>query len=174
MVFSQNIQEDIENQFREYNALIANKNFDKALDLYGNEDFLEIFPKQQMVHLMKQMFNMEGMEVQVYKPEEVIVSNDIIEQNSKIYIPIHYKQKMDIKFSILNAKTENLLSALQREFGFDNVKYNEQSQFFEINATKEAVASSSDSKNWKFTIIEKKQIPFLKQFIPEQFLKNLK
>ena len=174
MVFSQNTQQDIESQFRDYNSLIADKNFDKAFDLYANEDFLEMFPKEQMVQMMNQLFNMEGMEVKIYKPEEVSVSTEIIEQKNKKYVPVHYRQKMDIKFSLPNVATENVLSALKGTFGLENVKYNEQSQFFEINAAKQAVASSSDSKNWKFTIIEKKQIPFLKQFIPEEFLKNLK
>ena len=63
--FSQTIQSDIEVQFRDYNALIAEKSFEKALDLYANEDFLEIFPKEQMVQLMNQMFNMEGIDFKI-------------------------------------------------------------------------------------------------------------
>lgn len=81
--FSQTIQSDIEGQFRDFNALIAEKNFDKALDLYVNEDFLKIFPKDQMVQLMDQMFNMEGIDFKIYKPEDIAVSKDVVKEGDK-------------------------------------------------------------------------------------------
>ena len=78
-----------------------------------------------------------------------------------------------MKFKDSKVKPEDLLSALQGQFGYNQVRYNEKTDFFEINAIKSTVANSSDLKNWKFTVIEKKQIPILKQFIPEKFLKEL-
>ena len=172
--FSQRIQSDIEVQFRDYNALIAEKSFEKALNLYANEDFLEIFPKEQMVQLMNQMFNMEGIDFKIYKPEDITVSNDVIKEGDKSYVKIKYRQSLDIKFDIPDVTNDQFYTALQEEFGTEHVKLNDDTGFFEVRTGKEAIASSNNLKNWKFTVVEKKQIPFLKQFIPIQFLKELK
>lgn len=172
--FSQTIQSDIEGQFRDFNALIAEKNFDKALDLYANEDFLKIFPKDQMVQLMDQMFNMEGIDFKIYKPEDIAVSKDVVKEGDKSYIKINYRQSLDIKLNMPNVTNDQFYAALQEEFGADHVKFNDSTKFFEVRMGKEAIASSHNLKNWKFTVIEKKQIPILRQFIPIQFLKELK
>lgn len=173
LVFSQNIQADIESQFRDYNYLIESKNFSKALDVYGNEDFLKLYPKEQIVEVMNQMFNSKDFEFKIYKPEDIVVSTEIIEEKNISYVKLRYKQNLDMKFNMEGVKPEVLLPALQAEFGKGQVTYNESAGFFEIRSVKDAVANSSDLKNWKFTVIEKKQIPILMQFIPESILRSL-
>ena len=173
-VFSQDIKSDVERQFIEYNNLIINKDFEKAINLYSNEDFLKIFPKEQLLAFMEQTFKSPEIEFKLYLPENMIISNKIIEESGKKFVKISYHQNMEMKFNADDVEPEKLLSALQGEFGYDNVKYNDATAFYEIHTDKSAVASSSDSKNWKFTVMEKKQIPILKHFIPEQFLRELK
>lgn len=173
MAFSQNIQSDIESQFRDYCTLIENKNFDKALDIYGNEDFLKIFPKEQIIDLMNQMFNSKDFDFKIHQPKEIMVSNEIIKDKNNSFVKLSYKQNLEMKFNMPGLKSGQLLSALQAEFGYGQVDYNESTDVFEVRTIKEAIANSSDLKNWKFTVIEKKQIPILKQFIPESFLRSL-
>lgn len=172
-VFSQNIQADIEDQFRDYNYLIESKNFSKALDVYGNEDFLKLFPKEQMVEMMKQIFDSKEFEFKIYKPENVIVGSEIIKEKEESYVKLSYKQSIDLKFNLDGVKPEVVLTGLQSEFGEEQVTYNKSTGYFEIRSKKDAVANSSDLKNWKFTVIEKKQIPILMQFIPESILRSL-
>ena len=171
--FSQNIKVDIENQFREYSALIANKKFDKALDKYGNEDYFKIFPKEQVVALMNQLFNSEDIEVKIYQPQELVIGEEIIKQNNNTFLKLTYRQNLDMKFNVPGVKPEKLHSALRSEFGPDQVIYDESKEVFEIKTIKETIANSSDLKNWKFTVIEKKQIPILMQFVPKSLLRSL-
>ncbi|MDP2454848.1 MULTISPECIES: hypothetical protein [unclassified Kaistella] len=171
--FSQNIKGDIENQFREYSVLIENKNFDKALDKYGNEDYFKIFPKEQVVALMNQMFNSQDVEVKIYQPQELVIGEEIIKQNNNSFLKLTYRQNLDMKFNVPGVKPEKLLSALRSEFGPNQVSYDESTRVFEIKTVKETIANSSDLKNWKFTVIEKKQIPILIQFIPESLLRSI-
>ncbi|QOW10044.1 hypothetical protein Q73A0000_06540 [Kaistella flava (ex Peng et al. 2021)] len=171
--FSQNIQSEIENQFREYNTLMIDRDFEKAIDTYANEDFLKIFSKEQMIALMNQMFNSKDSEFKIHMPKEIVVSDTVIEDQGKKYVKINYEQYLDAKFDAPGIKPQDLLKALQSEFGLNNVVYNQNSGFYEIKASKVAVANSSDSKNWKFTLLEKKQIPILMKFIPESFLRSL-
>ena len=172
-IFAQNVKSDIENQFRDYNTLIVAKNFDKALDLYANEDFLKMFPKEQISALMEKMFNSPEINIKLEMPEDIAVSDKVIEEKGKKFVKISYQQKLQMKFNESGLNTHNLMTAMKTEFGEDQVKLNQETGFIQIDAKKEAVASSTDSKNWKFTVLEKKQIPLLKQYIPEQFLKEI-
>ncbi|MBW8362725.1 MAG: hypothetical protein K0M56_11140 [Kaistella sp.] len=172
--FAQNVRKEVEMQFRDYSSLIIDKKFEKALDLYANEDFLKIVPKEQMVEVMNQLFNSKEMEFKFYDPENVLVLDDPFVINAKNYLRVKYTQKIEIKFLDADVKPTDLLSGMQAEFGSENVKYNSQTGFFEINTVKDVLASSADMKQWKFTVLERKQYPLLIQFIPEQFLKDLK
>lgn len=173
LVFSQKYQADVMAQFKDYSALIESKNFEQALDKYGNQEFFNIIPKKQMVALMDQMFNAKEFEFKFYQPEDINVSDNLIKEKGNSWVKISYKQNLDMKFSKAGINNEQILSALQSEFGFGHVKFNSATQYFEIRTDKEAVANSADLKNWKFTVLEKKQIPVLKQIVPEVFLRTL-
>ncbi|KIA88327.1 hypothetical protein [Kaistella jeonii] len=172
--FAQNMKAEIENQFRNYNNLIIEKNFEKALQLYGNEDFLKLFSKEQLVEKMNAMFNSPEIDFHFVTPENIVVSDKIIDQKEKKFVKIDFKQKLEMKFNEADLNKDDLLSALQKSFGNEHVKYNDKTGYFLIDTDKTAVANSTDLKNWKFTVLEKKQIPVLIGFIPEQFLKDLK
>ena len=174
LFFGQNLKTHVEKQFRDYNSLISNKDFKKAMDLYANEDFFKIVPKEQLIEMMEMVMNAPEMEFKMHPPENIIIDEkNVVNENGKKYLKLIYNQRLDMKFKDSKVKPEDLLSALQGQFGYNQVRYNEKTDFFEINTIKSTVANSSDFKNWKFTVIEKKQIPILKQFIPEKFLKEL-
>ena len=174
LFFGQNFKTDVENQFRDYNSLISSKNFKKAMDLYANEDFFKIVPKEQLIEMMEMVMNAPEMEFKMHPPENIIIDEkNVVNENGKKYLKLIYNQRLDMKFKDSKVKPKDLLSALQGQFGYNQVRYNEKTDFFEINTIKSTVANSSDFKNWKFTVIEKNQIPILKQFIPEKFLKEL-
>lgn len=171
---AQDVNNEIKSQFNDYNQLIIEKKFDQALDVYGNEDFFKVVPKDQIVSLMNQMFNAPEIDIKIEKPENIIINEDPIKVEENIFVEISYQQDLQMKFNGKEVSNEVLLTALEKEFGHQNVNFNQQTGFFLINANKTVVANSKDSKNWKFTVLEKKQIPILRHFIPAQFLKNLK
>ncbi len=171
--FSQDYSKEIETQFRDYTQLIINKNFEKALDVYANEDFLSIVPKDMMITAMNQIFNSKEMEFKTYNPENLVVENNVLKSGKKTYIKLNYDQRIDMKFNSSALPKEQLLAALQREFGSDKVKFNDLTNFYEIYAHKSAVASSSDLKSWKFTVLEKDQFQLLTKFLPKELLTNI-
>lgn len=156
--------------------MIAEKRFEKAIDEYGNEDFLKIFPKEQLIASMEQVFNSKELEFEMYEPENIQIlktyqKSTITEKNKITYAKLRYNQKIDIKYNGNDLKPDQLLPALKREFGNENVLYNSQTGVYEILSVKDAVAASKDLKNWKFTIIENNQIDLIKTFIPQEILK---
>lgn len=172
--FGQNFKTDIENQFKEYNTLIASHQYEKALDLYGNEDFLKLFPLKDLVVIMEQTLNDPEIDLILIAPTNIVISDAVIEEKEKKFVKLNYQQKLEMKFKENSLDEKELLAIFKGTFGEEHVKYNEKTNFFLIETFKTAIASSLDLKNWKFTVVEKKQIPMLRSFIPEQFLIDLK
>ena len=75
-----------------------------------------------------------------------------------------------MKFEDKMVESQLLLQSLQKEFGAGNVSFNQQTGYYQIITYKDAVASSTDLNKWKFAVIEEKQLPILRQFIPAEIL----
>lgn len=173
-LFAQDLKSDIEKQFRIYNNLIIEKKYEKAIDLYANEEFLKIIPKKTLVEMIDQVFNSPEVQFRVELPKNIQVDSKIIEEKGNKFVKLEYDQKLEMKTDDAESNKENILVALQSTFGQEHVRFDEKSGFFIINTTKVAVANSSDNENWKFSVLERHLIPILKQFIPHEFLKDLK
>ncbi len=170
----QDLRVDIENQFKDYNALIASHQFEKALVQYGNEEFLKLFPLKDLVAMMDETLNDPEIVLNLIAPSDIMVSDEIVDEKEQKFVKLSFHQKLEMKFKEEGLDEKNLLAIFQGTFGKDHVKYDDQTEFFLIETFKTAVANSIDLKNWKFTVLEKKQIPVLRRFIPEQFLIDLK
>ena len=173
-LFAQDFKIQIENQFTDYNILLAEKQFEKALTNYENEHYLELVPKDQLVSLMNEMFNSSEINFILEKPHDVVISDEIIEQNGEKFVKIDYQQNFEMKFNNPNLARYTIYSSLKNEFGSENVEFDKETGYFLISTNKVAVGKSRDLQSWKFSILEKKSIPILIKFIPEQYLKNLK
>lgn len=173
-LFAQDFKTEIEQQFGDFSTLMTEKKFDQALSDYANADFLQMVPKEQVVEMMNQMFNSSEIEVEIRKPTHIFIHQDVVEEKGNKFVRIDYQQQLKMNFKDKEISAESLLIALRKQFGNDNVSFDDTTGYFLIDTQKVVVANSQNEKNWKFTILEKKQIPILKTFIPEQFLKNLK
>lgn len=171
---AQDFKNEIENQFTDFSNLMTEKKFDEVLSRYANSEFLEIVPKEQLLAVMNQMFNSSEIEVEIQKPTDIFIHDDFVQEKDNKFVRIDYHQKIKMKFKDTEISSESLIIALRNEFGRNNVAFEEKTGYFLIDTQKVVVANSQNEKNWKFTILERKQIPILKSFIPEQFLKNFK
>ena len=172
--FAQNINAEIETQFKDYSSLISTHQFEKALDLYGNEDFLKLFPRADLIAMMNKSFNNPEVLLKLLSPTNIIINESPVEEKGKKFVKIDFQQSLEMKFIAQDMSVDQLLPILKSSFGNDHVKYDDKTEYFLIETFKTAVASSIDLKNWKFMVLEKKQIPILIGFIPMQFLKDLK
>ncbi len=172
-VFAQENKADIERQFQEYSDFLKNKKFERAIDQYANEDMLKIVPKAQLLQSMDQIFNSKEIEFKIYNPENINIDSQVYKKNNKEYYKLNYNQRIDLKFNSNAVSNDQLMTALQKEFGENNVLFNSQTGYFEIKTNKDAAASTSNHKEWKFTVLEKNQIPILRSFLPEELLKSM-
>jgi hypothetical protein len=180
-IFSQIPEENLRKEFNTYINLTINQDFEKSMD-YVVEDFFEIFPKEQMVSLMKQIYNNPSMEIKLEKP--TILEVDKIEKiNEKYYSILTYSNlmKMKLKSEDENESDEDkkmriglIKVSLFKKFGAENVDYNEKTDFFEIKVTKKVCSVSKNGNDiWKFVTIEKEQKYILEKFIPKEILEKI-
>jgi hypothetical protein len=180
-IFSQDGKVNLKKTFETYIELSINQDFEKSFD-YVVEDFFKIFPKSQMIILMKQMYNNPSVEFKLEKPEILNTSN-IEKIENKFYSILTYSNLMKMKVKN-QKKDENkdekkmrislIELSLNKKFGSDNVNYNSSTEFFEVKVIKKVCSVSKNGLNgWKFVTIDKEKKYLLEKFIPEQILDRI-
>ncbi|MBD10869.1 MAG: hypothetical protein CMO82_08120 [Winogradskyella sp.] len=180
-LFAQDNSEAIKSDFANYLKAIKTQDFETSLD-YLVEDVFEIIPKETMLTLMEQMFNVEGVEFTFGD----FVINEIKEPivvDSTSYVILNYENEMSIKYTQQQEETSEedkkltqlmTQSLLEQQFGKGNVTYNESTEFFDIKAIKKAIAIyDEDEKTWKFLVVEKGNPFLLKSILPSSILEKV-
>lgn len=171
--YAQDSKEAIK-QFNAYSKLVLDKEFDKALD-HVHEGIFEIAPREQMKAILEQTFNNTMMEVEMSMPEVNGLSATKKVENT-LYIKFISKNIVKMRFSPQaigegDAAINQVKQGLIAQFGESNVTYDNTTRFFSVSATKPVIASTTDTKNWKFVTIDSEQlIPMLEKFIPKEVL----
>ena len=172
---SENYQVNLNKDFVEYNNLILNQEFEKSMD-YMLPDFFEIIPKNQMVTLMKQVYNNPDLEFKMDKPKDISYGKPK-KINENYYSEITYSYDIQMKFNNIEESeneekkelTRNLTKLqLEKTFGSGNVEFNEETEFYEIHSIKNAFGISENGmSDWKFVVVEPKQKFILEKILPK-------
>ena len=177
---AQDYKKTIEIEFTEYLNSIVNKNFAKSMD-YVIPEFFEIIPKSQMIKVMEQTFNNPSMEFELKNPK-IISINDAQKIAEKFYSLLSYSNQMNMKILNEGEETEDEKKmrigltqlSFEKNFGSQNVKYNKETDFFEILVEKQVYSISKDGKkDWKFLVIEKKQKVLLEKLLPKELVEKI-
>lgn len=171
--YAQDYKTSIEKQFGEYYGLIIKGEIEKSMD-YVPDEFFAVFPKQQMIDVMKQLLNQKDFEYRIndYKIKSFKQPKQI---NNKHYVVFDYNSTITIKFNELEGEKAGLVKlSLANTFGTDNVQLDEKTKVFTINSYKKSCAISADGLNgWKFINIETKQRLILDKILPKQILEEI-
>lgn len=184
LTFGQEVEkyeEYLNKDFIEYNDLILKQKFDKSMDFMLPE-FFEIIPRNQMVLLMKQVYNNPELEFKMDKPKDIDYGKpEKIE--GKYYSEITYSYDIKMKFHSVekiedeeqNELDKNLTKlSLEKTFGSGNVIFNEETEFYEIHSIKNAIGiSENGTSDWKFLIVEPKQKFILEKILPKELTEKL-
>jgi predicted RND superfamily exporter protein len=184
LTFGQEVEkyeENLNRDFIEYNDLILKQEFDKSMD-YMLPEFFEIIPRNQMVLLMKQVYNNPDLEFKMDKPKDIDYGKpEKIEE--KYYSEITYSYDIKMKFNNVektedeeqNELNKNLTKlTLEKTFGSGNVIFNEETEFYEIHSVKNAFGiSENGTSDWKFVVVEPKQKFILEKILPKELTEKL-
>lgn len=173
---SQDLNSQIEKEFKVYNEFLKAKDFDNVLN-YTHPSLFESYPREQVKQGLEQMFNNPQMQIQMGDPE-VSAMMPLKEVAGKFYVPFTNKQATKMRFEFIETQSgtdkENSVNTLKQnlttQFGEGTVTYDTQTGFFTINATSKMLAYSEDKKTWRFVDIGNAQFkPILEKFIPAEF-----
>jgi hypothetical protein len=177
---AQDYKKTIEIEFTEYLNSIVNKNFAKSMN-YVIPEFFEIIPKSQMIKLMEQTFNNPSMEFELKNPK-ILSIDDAQKIEEKFYSLLSYSNQMNMKILNEGEETEDEKKmrigltqlSFEKNFGSENVKYNKETDFFEILVEKQVYTISKDGEtDWKFLVIEKKQKVLLEKLLPKELVDKI-
>lgn len=167
---AQNYKADIQTQFNEYTSLLVKKEFAKSLQ-YMNPEFLKLVPKEQLVKVMEAAFSNPEIEMVMDNPRIVSIGEKKTIGGMN-YVKMMYTNNLNMRFKgeATAADTGIVKTALQGQFGEENVTYNPKTKFYRIKVTKPVIANSADNKKWTFIVVEDKQKAVLQKFIPKELL----
>ena len=172
-------EKSIKVYFTAYLEAIANKEFAKSMDFMLPE-FFDFFPRETLVAAMEQSFNNPEMNIEIKDPKILSVGN-ALEIEGKLYSKIRYSNVMKLKVLGDEAETkeekdmiiEIMIMSFAQTFGEKNVKYNLETEFYNIYSEKDVIAISNDgTSDWKFLVIEEQQMPILQKLVPPGVLGN--
>lgn len=182
--FGQSVEiykENLKRDFIEYNELIIKQEFEKAMNFMLPE-FFEIIPKSQMILLMKQVYNNPDLEFKVEKPKDIEYGKPK-KIEVKYYSEITYSYDIKMKFNNVdesddeeqNQLNRNLIKlTLEKTFGSGNVKFDEETEFYEIHSIKNAFGiSENGTSDWKFVVVEPNQKFILEKILPNELTDKL-
>lgn len=170
--FAQNAEQEIRKTIFEYIKYCDEKNFSKAVE-YMIDDFFEIIPKQSLIDALESAFN--NTSVIIENTDNKIIEVGKIEKiKDKYYSIVPYSFLLKMRFKDIDEETKiAILFEYEEEFGEENVKYNEKTDFFELKLIEKMVAvSKNGSTNWKLIKIEENQKAIMEKLLPEKILKE--
>jgi hypothetical protein len=177
---AQDVTQQIKNQFTQYSSLIIDKKFEGALS-YMNPDFFKIIPKEQMILLLEKTFSSIDFDYKTglptlsdFQPAKLIENKHYIKFTSNSPLQIKFKESKGDAPKTDNEKklSQTLIKlALEKQYGANNVTYDEPTGYYNIMTHKSVIANSDNKMtDWKFVIVEPAQKNLLSRFIPAELL----
>ncbi len=159
--FSQEYKKEIRKGFNAYNRLLISERYDEAFD-YLNDDFLQLFPKKQLIEEFKSITENDVMSVKIVDPSILeVYDREKIEKN--YYVILVYSNILRTSFKLIEDETAEQYSLRMAEakkelealFGIENVKYDKDETVFNVYTESKVVATSiNGDSNWKYLVID--------------------
>lgn len=177
---SQDHKQEIETEFTAYLTSLEKGEFEESLN-YLVPEFFEIVPRSQLLEVMEQTFHNPDFVFEIKNPK-ILSVGEVRAINDKHYALLTYSNQLNMRFTgdvqltseDIEMRNEVLMANLKEGFGAENVGYNRESGFFEIQAEKRAYAISANGKNnWKFLVLEEEQKPILTRLLPAELAEDI-
>lgn len=176
-VCAQSHKTQITDQFTHYTNLLLAKDFDKAAD-YIIDDFFKLIPREQLLMVMEKTFNDPAVKFEI-DSAKILRIGELQKIDEAYYAKLRYANTIRMQMkpdstltdsSDIASAEELVLLSLQGSFGEENVQFNPLNRTYTIYSEKDVVAKQYAGSKWKFVVVEEKQLPMLKKFIPRQII----
>ena len=166
------LKQHFEKDLISYTTAFNNKQWNVVTEMMYPRVF-EMMSKDNMVMVMQGMDNMGVKMTTDFKSIDKI--SDVVESGKEKYCKIYYYGVVRVKLSGLMSQGSSLVQPkFEAEFGKENVKYNEESNSFTIQAHRSMVAvADKKTDNWKYIDINSPQAKGLQKLIPANVKQRL-
>jgi hypothetical protein len=161
----------IKERFITMQQALLDKDFQKSLQ-FTAEELFEIVPKEQLVAFMEATFNNPKMQIDSELPKVLDIS-EVFQVKDKFYSILKITGNQKIR--VLDDK---LLYALKlkfdQQYGAENVKFNEQTKFFNVKVDQTIIAISYDgTTEWKYLAIDSLKLDIITKLLPQEVLNKV-
>lgn len=159
------LKQHFEKDLISYTTAFNNQEWNTVMQMMYPKMF-DMMSKENMIMALEQMDNLGVKMTTNFKSIDKI--SKVIENGSEKYCKIRYFGVIKVRLTGLMSQGSALMQPqFEKEFGKENVKFNETNNSFTINAHRSMVAvANKKSSNWKYIDINSPQAKGLKRLIP--------
>lgn len=170
----------IKERFITMQQALLDKDFQKSLQ-FTAEELFEIVPKEQLVAVMEATFNNPKMQIESELPKVLDIS-EVFQVKNKFYSILKITGNQKIRVLDDDNKAlgldDRLLYALKlkfdQQYGAENVKFNEETKFFNVKVDQAIVAISYDgTTEWKYLAIDSLNLDIITKLLPQEVLNKV-
>lgn len=164
--FSQTqLKQHFEKDLRNYTTAFNNKQWNTVTEMMYPPIF-EMMSKDNMLTVLEQMDNLGVKMTTNFRSLNKI--SKVVNYGKEKYCKIYYYGVINVKLTGLMSQGNTLMQVqFEQEFGKKNVKYNETSNSFTIQAHRSMVAvADKKSDDWKYIDVNSPQAKGLQKLIP--------
>jgi len=170
-IFAQDHKEEIKKQFKIYDLVLQNGQWEKTLD-YVYPKMFEFVPKEKLQQVIKESFSNPGLQISI-KDSELKSISKLIELNGVKYALVKYSYTM----VLTHGKEYDLATvypSYQQVYGEENVSKDEANNkvFIKMSKSLYAIFDTSYGTSWFF--LEKiSQNDLMEMLIPKEVMEQL-
>ena len=168
---AQAYKDSINAQFLRYTDFLKNKEFAKSTE-YLNPELFKLIPKDQIIAMIEKTYNNPMVSFSLENPTILSIGESRL-INGTHFSKLQYSNFLLMHYNVVEGKVSDTSAtrlSLAKQFGQENVTYNNVTDTYKIFVVKDVIASSVDKKKWTFVVVEEKQKPMLLRFIPKELL----
>lgn len=172
--YTQNqLKQYFEKDIKNYTNAFNNKEWNKVSQMMYPPIF-KLMSKENMLLIVEQMDNLGVKMTTDFRSIDKI--SKVVENGNEKYCKINYYGIIQVGLSGLMSQGSSLLRPqFEQEFGEKNVKYNESSNSFTIQAHRSMIAvADKKSDQWKYIDVNSPQAKGFRKLIPTKVLSQLK
>ncbi len=173
-IFAQkDLQKFFSAELVKYTSAFNKKDWDKVADMMYPKVF-SLMSKENMITIVEGMDTM-GVSMKTNFKKVTKVSN-VVNHGGEKFCKINYFGIVTVKLSFLMAQTSSMWKdQFSKEFGKENVTYDEAKSMFTIKANRSMIAvSPKDKTDWKYLDIESPNAKRLRVLVPLRVQQMLK
>jgi hypothetical protein len=166
------LKQHFEKDLRNYTTAFNNKQWNTVTDMMYPPMF-EMMSKDNMLMVLEQMDNLGVKMTTDFKSIDNI--SKVVDYGKERYCKIQYYGVIKVRLTGLMSQGSSLMQPqFEQEFGKENVKYNETSNSFTIQAHRSMVAvADKKSNDWKYIDVNSPQAKGLQKLIPAKVQEQL-